>query len=89
MKINEEYMLRNIAGDRVIVPTGEASRYFNGLITLNGVGAFIWENVEKAGSREKLINMVLEHYEVDEETAGKDVNGFLDMLKQYDILLED
>ena len=51
MKINPEYVLRNIAGEQVVVPTGKVSRYFNGLITMNEVAQFIWEHVDQAESR--------------------------------------
>lgn len=88
MKINSEFVLRTIAGDKVIVPTGGASQYFNGLITLNEVGAFIWEKVNEVQSREEIVEAILEEFEVDEKTARKDVNGFLDMLKEEYILLE-
>lgn len=89
MRINKEYVLRNIAGDKVVVPTGSASQRINGLITLNEVGTFIWENVEKTGTRDGMVKLLLENYDVDEETAKRDVNGFLDMLKEQCILLED
>lgn len=88
MRINEEFILRKIAGDIVIVPTGESSQYFNGLITLNKVGAFIWEQVERCESRDEIVTKVVDTYEVDAETAKKDVNGFLDMLTMYHILIE-
>lgn len=89
MRISEEYVLRNIAGDKVVVPTGDAGQHFNGLITMNEVAEFIWESVEKAESREKIVEWILKEFDVDEETAVKDVNGFLDMLRTQGILLED
>lgn len=89
MKINKDYVLRNIAGDNVIVPTGEAAQNFNGLITLNEVGSFIWKNVDNAKSKEEIVSLLLELYEVDEELARKDVYGFLNMLKLKGILIED
>ena len=89
MKFNSEFVMRKIAGDVVIVPTGESGQYFNGLITLNGVGTFIWENAQKLETREEIVQKLLEFYEIDEETARTDVNGFLDMLKSKNILLEE
>lgn len=89
MKINKDYVLRNVAGDKVIVPTGEASQKFNGLITLNEVGAFIWEHVEKVKDEEEMVAFILDNYEVEEVLARKDVYGFLQMLKIQGILMED
>lgn len=82
MKLNPDYILRNVAGEMIVVPTGSASQKFNGMLNLNDTAAFLWENVETASSRETLVQMVLNEFEVDEETAVRDVNGFLDMLLQ-------
>ena len=80
MKIqkNPELILRTIAGESVLIPTGKMASMFNGMITLNGVAAFIWEKMEEIDDREQLVQMILDRYEIDEETARRDVNGFLD-----------
>lgn len=78
MKKNPELVMRNIAGETVLIPTGSFASKFNGLINLNGVAAFIWEKMEEISDREELVQMILDRYEIDEETARKDVNGFLD-----------
>ena len=43
MKIQKEFVLREIAGDYVIIPTGKTVLTFNGLITVNEVGAELWK----------------------------------------------
>ena len=48
MKIVKEFILRNIAGECVLVPTGATTQEFNGLITMSDTAKFIWENIEKA-----------------------------------------
>lgn len=80
MKIqkNPELIMRTIAGETVLIPTGKMASVFNGMINLNGVAAFIWEKMEEISDREELVQMILDRYEIDEETARKDVNGFLD-----------
>jgi len=80
MKIikNPDLVLRTIAGESVLIPTGKLASVFNGMISLNGVAAFIWEKMEEISDREELVQMILDRYEIDEETARKDVHGFLD-----------
>ena len=39
MKICKEFVLREIAGEAVLVPVGDAAKEFNGLINLNDVAA--------------------------------------------------
>ncbi len=80
MRIVKEFILRNIAGECVLVPTGATTQEFNGLITLSDSAKFIWENLEKAESFEELVKMMLEEYEIDEETAKADARVFLNQL---------
>ena len=82
MKIAKEFILREIAGECVLVPTGATTQEFNGLITMSDTARFIWENMEKAESLEEMIQMILEEYEIDEETAKKDAIGFISQLLQ-------
>lgn len=77
MKILKEFILRDIAGEQVLVPTGETTQEFNGLITLTETAGFIWQNIEQAESVGDLVKLMLEEYEVDEETAKKDVERFV------------
>ena len=47
MKRNTNFILREIAGENILVATGEAAQIFNGMITLNEVASFIWKNVKQ------------------------------------------
>ena len=77
MKTNEEYMLREIAGEAVLIPTGSASQKLNGMIELTDSAAFIWKQVDTASDLEEIVQKILREFEVDEETARRDVYGFL------------
>ena len=82
MKIIKEFILREIAGECILVPTGETSQEFNGIITLSDTARFIWEYLEKADSFQGLVELMLEEYEIDEETAKRDAGGFITELLQ-------
>ena len=43
MKIKEGFILRNVAGSFVVVPVGDATIDFNGMMNLNETGAFLFE----------------------------------------------
>ena len=88
MRIEKEFILREIAGDYVIVPTGKTALEFNGLITVNELGAFIWKKMQQDISEDNLVSAILEEYEVKEETARNDVKEFLGKLEEYNILKE-
>lgn len=86
MKLKKDFILREIAGDYVLVPIGETVIKFNGLITLNEVGVFIWNNLDKVNSIDEIVNMLLEEYDVEEAVANKDVEEFLEILKKSEII---
>ena len=88
MRIEKEFILREIAGDYVIVPTGKTALEFNGLITVNELGAFIWKKMQQDISEDNLVSAILDEYEVQEETARNDVKEFLGKLEEYNILKE-
>jgi hypothetical protein len=86
MKIKEGYLLRNVAGNDVVVPVGNLD--FDGMITLNETGSFIWKALEKGCSMEELISKFLEEYDVDPATAEKDLAAFLQKLKEADLVTD-
>lgn len=86
MKIQKEFVLREIAGDYVIIPTGKTALTFNGLITVNEVGAELWKMLQSDVTFEELTKGILEVYDVDEETAKEDIREFLDTLKKGGVL---
>lgn len=86
MKIKEGFMLRNVADNYIVVPVGKASLEFKGLINLNGVGAFIWECLEKETTIEEVIDKVIQEYGIDSELAKRDVNNFINKLIEDKLL---
>lgn len=77
MKKTKEFIKRDIAGEVLLVPTGATAQEFNGMITLQGIGDFIWEHIEDAKSFDDLLDMILEEYDVDRKTASGDALAFI------------
>ena len=86
MRIQKEFVLREIAGDYVIIPTGKTVLSFNGLITVNEVGAELWKMLQSEATFDDLLKGILKIYDVDEETAREDIQEFLDTLVKGGIL---
>ena len=86
MKIKKDYITRTIAGETVVVPTGEAASRLNGMITLNETAAFIWKFLQEAHTKEELLEALLEEFEVDEACAQADIEGFTGMLMENGML---
>ena len=77
MKTNKEYVLREIAGEPLLIPTGMASQKLNGMIRLTETAAFIWKQVDAASDLEEIVEKIHSEIARDEETARRDVYGFL------------
>ena len=80
MKTNPDYILRTIAGEAILIPTGAASTQFNGMINLSDVAAFVWKNMDGCANLDELVEKVVAEYEVDKATARADVQRFVDSL---------
>ena len=86
MKVNSEYVMREIAGDTILIPIGDTFNNFNGLVILNELAKFIWEKMPQAKDEEELLNYILDEYEVEREVAKADLDEFLEMLKKENII---
>jgi len=85
MKVKSGFLLRSIAGNHVIVPIGDRVKDFNGVITVNETGAFLFKLLEKGAEEEQLVQAILANYEdVDEATAKQSVSDFLESMKEAD-----
>lgn len=89
MKIDKNFVLREIAGEYIIIPTGRTALEFNGLITVNEVGMELWKILQEDVTFDDLLNGILEEYDVDENVAREDIQEFLDRLVKGGILTED
>lgn len=89
IRIKEGFLLRNVAGQDVVMPVGEAAERFSGMIRLNALGAFLWKRLEQGTTEEALLADVLAEYEVEEARAKADIAAFLEGIRKEDLLCED
>ena len=80
MKINEEYVLQNIADEWVVVNTNSKSINFNKIISLNGTARFLWEKLVTGSDEAGLADALVEEYGIDRELADSDVKTYIEKL---------
>ncbi len=85
MKIRNGYMLSDVAGTPVVVPLG-ADMSFHNMIKLNATGKFLWEKLLTDITREALVDALVAEYEIDKETACRDIDAFLNTLASFGAL---
>ncbi len=87
MKLKNGFVLREVAGTCVVVPTG-AELNLNGMIKLNETGKTLWKCLEVETDEERLVAALLAEYDVDEATARLGVKNFTSKLREYGFIEE-
>ena len=87
MKLKEGFLLREAAGQIVVLPTG-GNLDLNMMITLNETGKFLWERLEQETDAQTLVDALLAEYDVDRPRAEKSVEAFVEKLKNNGLLCE-
>ena len=88
MKASTGFILRNLAGEYVVMPAGDNTGAFGGAILMNELSAFVWEQLKVSVSRDELLARILDRYEVEEKTAAADLDALLAEMKRMGIIEE-
>ena len=86
MKIKSGFAKREIAGSIIVVPVGKTSLEFNGMITLNESGSFFWDCFTNDITVDDAVKMITDEYDVDADTARADIDKFVKMLEDNNLL---
>ena len=87
MKINEHYMLKEIAGEYMLVYQDETNVDFSKVISLNELGAFIFKGISKGLNEEEIVAAIIKEYEgAPIEVVKEDVATFVNRLKELEIV---
>lgn len=89
MHIVPGFIVREIAGEIVAIPSGAAAQKLSGLVALNPSGKMLFELLQTEQTEESLVAAMLDTYEIDIDTAKADVSEFLQIFRQSGILIED
>ena len=86
MKLKQEFVLRSIAGENILIPVTGIDQKFDGLISLNETGVVIWKGLEAGKDADAIVAALLEEYDVTEEKARADVENLCNQLRVLEIL---
>ena len=88
MKLNETFVLRQVAGNWVVLPLSDATVNFNGMLSLNETGVMLWKLLEQGSTREALAQALTDEYDVTYDQALADVDEYLGKLARAGCLEE-
>lgn len=86
MDIKRKVVVRNVAGETMLIPVGNTAAEYNGIFTLSPSASVAFEAVNNGGDEEDALRAILDNFDVDEDTARKDLNDFLLSLKEFGII---
>ncbi len=86
MKHKEDVILHDIGGEKILLPFGAQVMNLNGIITLNGTAAFVWELLDQDCNIDELAIAVSQHFDVHLETAREDIITFITGIEKLGIL---
>ena len=86
MKLNDKFLIHDTGSGEILVPVGEESKSFHGIIKLNETGSVIVHLLEKDDlSIEEIMEYFYSHYECDESIKG-DIELFINKLKEVNAI---
>lgn len=88
MKIKDGFLLREVAGNYVVIAVGEDAVNFNSIITVNEIGAYIWNKINEGKNEEAIADDIIGEYSIDRNTALKDIGEFENQLREAGIIEE-
>jgi hypothetical protein len=80
--LKPQFVSREVGNELILVPLTGNIAQMNEMFSLNETGKTIWENMDQVESLEQLKQIVLDNFEIDNETAENDIEKFLVQLER-------
>lgn len=78
---NKNYILREIAGEAVLVSVGAGVADFCGIINLNSSAKVLWNTLQQPVTEEEMVVSLKEKFFVEDDVAREDVKHTLQILE--------
>lgn len=89
LKANPDFILRDIAGDAVLVPIGEAGVFENSVLSLNETCRYLWQLFQEPRTVEEVIAEAGREYSDPDGKMEEGIRDFVKEYKQYGLLKEE
>jgi hypothetical protein len=86
MRLKGEFIVREVAGETIVIPVGKTTADFNGIICLNASGELIWKELQDGKNKDDIVETIVAEFEVSREEAAEDLASFLQQLRDNDLL---
>ena len=86
LQLNKDFVLREVCGLNVVLPTGANVKDFGGALNLNDTGALIFEQLQAGKTVEETATALVAVYDVTLETALADVQDTIESLREAGVV---
>ena len=87
MKLNPKYILRDIAGETILISLNDISAPKR-LLCLNEMGRAIYNLLKEGNGKDAIIAALLNEYDIDEATLRSDIDEFFSILSEHEVIIE-
>ena len=89
MRFKKEYKVRSVAGENVVIMQGRYGSDVTRVISLNDTSLLLWNELQgEEFDLGRVVELLLSNYEVDEATATKDAQAWIEKLKECSLITE-
>lgn len=87
MKIKQQYKVREMAGEHVVIMQGKFGADMTRIISLNESALYLWNAIyDKEFNSNIVANLLAEHYGIDDEVAMRDATRWVEKLEECGLL---
>ena len=90
MKLNNDFLIHNTGSGEMLIPVGEETKRFHGVVKLNDTGSEIVHLLENDDlTMEQLLNHFYELYpDEDKEVISQSVKDFINKLREINAITD-
>lgn len=88
-KVNPNFLLREVAGEAVLIPVGEAGVFENSVISLNDTCSFLWKLFQEPRTEEEVIAEAKTEYSDPDGEMEQGIRSFIEEYVKYGLLKEE
>ncbi len=85
MKLSNKFVLREIAGDSMLIPIGQTD--IQGMMLLNPVSMLIYQGLQNGNEPEEILQQIITEYDVEETQAQNNLKETLAQMRELGIIV--
>ena len=89
LRANPDFLLREVAGEAVLVPVGEAGIFENSVISLNETCSFLWKLFQEPKTEEEVLAEARKEYSDPDGEMEQGIKDFIREYLKYGLLKEE